>query len=180
VVNFELPNVPQDYVHRIGRTGRAGSPGAAISLVDREEMKHLRDIERLIKRELPKTTAPGFVAPTKIEPEAPRPSNQQRRAINQGNKPNQTTRKAGERAKQAVNSRAKNERLEQPKQSKQHSLNHTSRSKPAGTQQRSNNAQNSPKKQSARKMSEAARHQAMPQTTWFSPKSSPHSGNRGR
>ena len=37
VVNFELPNVPEDYVHRIGRTGRAGSTGAAISLVDREE-----------------------------------------------------------------------------------------------------------------------------------------------
>ena len=179
VVNFELPNVPQDYVHRIGRTGRAGSPGAAISLVDREEMKHLRDIERLIKRELPKTTAPGFVAPTKIEPEAPRPSNQPRRAINQGNTPNQTTRKAGERAKQVVNSRAKNERLEQPKQPKQHSLNHTSRSKPAGTQRHSNNAQNSAKKQPAQKMSEAARHQAMPQTTWFSPKSSPRSSKRG-
>ena len=177
VVNFELPNVPQDYVHRIGRTGRAGSPGAAISLVDREEMKYLRDIERLIKRELPKTTAVGFVAPTKIEPEAPRPSNQQRRATSQGNKPHQIECKAGERAKQAVNSRAENRRPEQPKQ---HNPNRTPRSKPATTQQRSNNAQNSPQKQPAQKMSEAARHQAMPQTTWFSPKSSHPSGKRGR
>ena len=50
VVNFELPNVPEDYVHRIGRTGRAGSSGAAVSLVDREELKFLKDIEKLIKQ----------------------------------------------------------------------------------------------------------------------------------
>ncbi|HET7794473.1 MAG TPA: DEAD/DEAH box helicase, partial [Rhizobacter sp.] len=49
VVNFELPNVPEDYVHRIGRTGRAGSNGAAISLVDSEEFPYLKSIERLIK-----------------------------------------------------------------------------------------------------------------------------------
>ena len=73
VVNFELPNVPEDYVHRIGRTGRAGSSGAAVSLVDPEELKLLKDIERLIKREIPKVTAEGFVPPTRLEPEAPRP-----------------------------------------------------------------------------------------------------------
>ena len=56
VVNFELPNVPEDYVHRIGRTGRAGTSGAAISLVDNEELKLLKDIERLLKREIPKVT----------------------------------------------------------------------------------------------------------------------------
>ncbi len=70
VVNFELPNVPEDYVHRIGRTGRAGSSGAAISLVDFEEAKYLKDIEKLIKREIPKVSVEGFVPPTKIEPEA--------------------------------------------------------------------------------------------------------------
>ncbi|HMS79183.1 MAG TPA: DEAD/DEAH box helicase, partial [Burkholderiaceae bacterium] len=64
VVNFELPNVPEDYVHRIGRTGRAGSEGAALSLVDREEVKLLADIERLIKRQIPRAPLPaGFVAP---------------------------------------------------------------------------------------------------------------------
>jgi superfamily II DNA/RNA helicase len=52
VVNFELPNVPEDYVHRIGRTGRAGSSGAAVSLVDREELKFLKDIEKLIKKKI--------------------------------------------------------------------------------------------------------------------------------
>ncbi|PCJ24862.1 MAG: ATP-dependent RNA helicase RhlE [SAR86 cluster bacterium] len=53
VVNFDLPHVPEDYVHRIGRTGRAGATGVAISLVSSEEHKQLRDIERLIKRPVP-------------------------------------------------------------------------------------------------------------------------------
>jgi ATP-dependent RNA helicase RhlE len=63
VVNFELPNVPEDYVHRIGRTGRAGSTGAAVSLVDREEMGYLRDIERLINRSIARVMVEGFVMP---------------------------------------------------------------------------------------------------------------------
>jgi ATP-dependent RNA helicase RhlE len=73
VVNFELPNVPEDYVHRIGRTGRAGASGAAISLVDREELKLLKDIERLIKREIPRVPVEGFVAPEKGSEEPDRP-----------------------------------------------------------------------------------------------------------
>jgi ATP-dependent RNA helicase RhlE len=63
VVNFELPNVPEDYVHRIGRTGRAGVTGAAVSLVDSEEMGYLKDIERLIKRSIARVTVEGFVMP---------------------------------------------------------------------------------------------------------------------
>src|SRR5215467_2007053 len=62
VVNFELPNVPEDYVHRIGRTGRAGSPGHAVSLVSPDENTFLRDIERLMKRSLPREVVPGFEA----------------------------------------------------------------------------------------------------------------------
>ena len=54
VVNYELPYSPEDYVHRIGRTGRAGSSGEAISLVDPEECKLLADIERLLKRSIPR------------------------------------------------------------------------------------------------------------------------------
>lgn len=73
VVNFELPNVPEDYVHRIGRTGRAGASGAAISLVDREELGMLKDIERLIKREIPRVPVEGFVAPAKGSEEPDRP-----------------------------------------------------------------------------------------------------------
>ena len=60
VVNYELPNVPEDYVHRIGRTGRAGAKGEAVSLVCVDENGFLRDIERLIKREIPKEVVPGF------------------------------------------------------------------------------------------------------------------------
>ncbi len=62
VVNFELPNVPEDYVHRIGRTGRAGASGEALSLVCAEEVKQLAAIERLLKREIPRVTMPGFEA----------------------------------------------------------------------------------------------------------------------
>jgi ATP-dependent RNA helicase RhlE len=76
VVNFELPNVPEDYVHRIGRTGRAGSVGAAVSLVDAEEMGYLRDIERLIKRAIVKVEVEDFVPPVRPAgaPPAPGPS----------------------------------------------------------------------------------------------------------
>ena len=60
VVNFDLPNVPQDYVHRIGRTGRAGNSGEAISLVSADEFKQLCDIERLLKYKLKRRDIEGF------------------------------------------------------------------------------------------------------------------------
>ncbi len=66
VVNFELPNAAEDYVHRIGRTGRAGSSGRAVSLVDREEMRFLKEIERFIKREIPRVMFDSFVPPANI------------------------------------------------------------------------------------------------------------------
>jgi ATP-dependent RNA helicase RhlE len=52
IINFELPNVPEDYVHRIGRTARAGAHGTAISLCDPSEQPYLRDIEKLIKHKI--------------------------------------------------------------------------------------------------------------------------------
>ena len=60
VVNFELPNVPEDYIHRIGRTGRAGESGHALSLVSADEGKMLAGIERLIKKQLPRKEVEGF------------------------------------------------------------------------------------------------------------------------
>ena len=61
VVNFDLPHVPEDYVHRIGRTGRAGSKGEAISLVSADEVKQLFDIERLIQNKLERIMVDDFV-----------------------------------------------------------------------------------------------------------------------
>jgi ATP-dependent RNA helicase RhlE len=69
VVNYELPNVAEDYVHRIGRTGRAGMSGEALSLVCVDEHKLLRDIERLIKSSIPKVQIEGFEPDPSIEPE---------------------------------------------------------------------------------------------------------------
>jgi ATP-dependent RNA helicase RhlE len=60
VVNYELPNVPEDYVHRIGRTARAGSTGAAVSLVSPDEVSLLRDIEKLLKRSVEFAPTPQF------------------------------------------------------------------------------------------------------------------------
>ncbi|WP_155803544.1 DEAD/DEAH box helicase [Bordetella sp. FB-8] len=66
VVNFELPNVPEDYVHRIGRTGRAGATGTAISLVDDSEIKLLKGIERLINKPIERKPLPaGWTAPVR-------------------------------------------------------------------------------------------------------------------
>lgn len=69
VVNYELPNVPEDYVHRIGRTGRAGRSGEAMSLVCSEEVKLLRGIEKLIGKKVPQVDIPGFEADISVHVE---------------------------------------------------------------------------------------------------------------
>ena len=78
VVNYELPNIPETYVHRIGRTARAGASGVAISLVSGEEMAFLRDIEKLTKRQVPLATPNGTV----VERTAEAPS--EKRAAKRG------------------------------------------------------------------------------------------------
>ena len=82
VVNFELPNVPETYVHRIGRTARAGASGSAISLVDREERGLLRQIERLTRQSIP--VEARATEDAEIAPEAPRPPRQQQQRRPQG------------------------------------------------------------------------------------------------
>jgi ATP-dependent RNA helicase RhlE len=62
VVNYELPHTPEDYVHRIGRTGRAGLPGEAISLVSADEAKYLAAIEKILNRSIPKLPLPSDFA----------------------------------------------------------------------------------------------------------------------
>ena len=91
VINFDLPHVPEDYVHRIGRTGRAGATGLAISLVSGEESKQLRDIERLIKFAVPRGDSEEYSfalanpAPASKNSEpSRRPANNQRPRRRQG------------------------------------------------------------------------------------------------
>ena len=69
VVNYELPNVPEDYVHRIGRTGRADAEGVAVSLVCVDELKFLRDIEKLIKRDIDQEVIAGYEPDPNAKPE---------------------------------------------------------------------------------------------------------------
>ncbi|MGW1445345.1 ATP-dependent RNA helicase RhlE [Serratia rhizosphaerae] len=85
VVNYELPNVPEDYVHRIGRTGRAERTGEAISLVCVDEHKLLRDIERLLKREIPRIALPGYEPDPTIKAEPIINGRQQRGGRGNGN-----------------------------------------------------------------------------------------------
>ena len=77
VVNYELPNVPEDYVHRIGRTGRAGALGKAVSLVSSDENGLLRDIERVLKRTVPVLPTPAFAAAPDAHPASERPAGAQ-------------------------------------------------------------------------------------------------------
>ncbi|NOU25723.1 MAG: DEAD/DEAH box helicase [Methylotenera sp.] len=171
VVNFELPNVPEDYVHRIGRTGRAGSSGAAVSLVDREELKLLKDIEKLIKREIPKVQVEGFTPSDKPEPEAPRSTQAHGRPPRGHGQ--------GQQRKAHVQSASENNGSN-PSAGRNQNRNNGQRNgqaqgrSPAGLSAEGRPLQNSPKPtqgQNTKNLSEAARHQAMPQTSLFVPPS---------
>ena len=78
VVNFELPNIPEDYVHRIGRTGRAGSNGEAVSLVSVDEYPYLEDIQKLISFKIPSEIPDGFPLDPRITAAAPKKKNRSR------------------------------------------------------------------------------------------------------
>ncbi len=111
VVNYELSNIAEDYVHRIGRTGRAGSQGQAVSLVSADERKHLANIERLLGRRLPCTVIEGFepVAADdrpSLDPARPRPNRPRRKPpqstyANNSGGPGHSTRPRGTRRRPA-------------------------------------------------------------------------------
>ena len=96
VVNFELPNVAEDYVHRIGRTGRAGAEGEAISLVCADEADNLRGIERLIKRDLEKLVLEGYEPTATASAPAPKPAGR-RGGNGRGGNPQGRSGQGGER-----------------------------------------------------------------------------------
>jgi ATP-dependent RNA helicase RhlE len=161
VVNFELPNVPEDYVHRIGRTGRAGSSGAAISLVDSEEFAYLKSIERLIKHTIPKVTIDSFVPPTNIPAEAPRPPMPQH-----GQRRHSNTTASAPRAGNGQKPRdGQGQKPRNPQQQ-------VRSGQPPRPAQPGKPRQSQVQKSDETLLSEAARHQAMPQPGLFQP--APH------
>src|ERR1700677_2399200 len=108
VVNYELPNVPEDYVHRIGRTGRAGSSGQAISLVSADEQGLLKDIERVLRRSIPVVATPEFEisAEPRQSPTAPRhESSGQRSGERRDSRPHGANRHSGARHAQGSRQR---------------------------------------------------------------------------
>ncbi len=92
VVNYELPFVPEDYLHRIGRTARAGQEGEAISLVCVDEHNLLRDIERLLKCEIDKEIIPGYEPDSRIKAEPVRRGGSQRPSGRGGARPGKNAR----------------------------------------------------------------------------------------
>ncbi|MGH8631831.1 MAG: DEAD/DEAH box helicase [Burkholderiales bacterium] len=114
VVNYDLPNVPEDYVHRIGRTGRAGSSGAAVSLVCGEEDGFLRDIERLIGQRIERVNISGFErgsAPSAAERHA-RESTPERAPHSHGRRNQGRPQAAGQRKNGQQRPRGRDERRE--------------------------------------------------------------------
>lgn len=90
VINYELPNIAEDYVHRIGRTGRAGMEGEALSLVCHDERPYLRDIEKLIKRNLERVVIEGFEASAHAAPRPVQPPRGPRKPQGQSQPKTQT------------------------------------------------------------------------------------------
>ena len=101
VVNFDLPYVPEDYIHRIGRTARAGQEGKAISLVSADEHKLLFDIEKLLKSPIPRETIIGFEPTQNLSTDAPKSRGPSRKKQNSF----RTSKKGSTRSKTSWNKR---------------------------------------------------------------------------
>ncbi len=132
VVNFDLPNVPEDYIHRIGRTGRAGSCGQAVSLVSADELQQLSDIEWLVKKLLERRVIDGFEPdhdvpatdldrrPKKIKkPKSPKSDG----AAGQGNKKRRNNRNGNKSSGQHANKNTNNSGNRPPRRKKNKSAN---------------------------------------------------------
>ncbi len=117
VINFELPNIAEDYVHRIGRTGRAGANGEAISLVSSDEVAYLKAIEKLLKQKLRTTVIDGF-EPSEITPDNEKPKTKEQKAD-----------EIKQRQQRRKNRLAKNDRRNSNSSSQQNSNNSRNRNK---------------------------------------------------
>ncbi|EGV43237.1 DEAD/DEAH box helicase [Bizionia argentinensis JUB59] len=107
VINFELPNISEDYVHRIGRTGRAGASGEAISLVSADETTFLRDIEKLVGEKIPVTILEGF----EPDPNAStQPIKQGQGRSNQSRGPKKTSDNSSKKSSRGSDSRSSSRR----------------------------------------------------------------------
>lgn len=117
VINFELPNVPESYVHRIGRTARAGREGIAIALCDHEERSYLRDIERLIRQTIPAEDRRGTIK-VEAEPAAasPRSGQPQRHSGHRS----QDNRKSDARGHEANRSQGRHRSGGKPQHARKH------------------------------------------------------------
>ncbi|MCU7894731.1 MAG: DEAD/DEAH box helicase [Candidatus Thiodiazotropha sp. (ex Lucinoma aequizonata)] len=138
VVNYELPNVPEDYIHRIGRTGRAGNEGEALSLVCVDEHKLLSDIERLLKRKIPEVLLAGYDPDPSIkaEPIQKRRNNNDSahsRRFGSGRNGAKTTSNKPGSARQYSNSKDKDEKLSQTKAPHKHNRRKQSEDKTQST-----------------------------------------------
>ncbi len=120
VVNFELPNVSEDYVHRIGRTGRAGNEGVAVSLVCVDEEEYLEGIEKLIKKDIPKVEVEGFIVdPTiKAEPIQKKRGSNSRGNSNSRNKSNNDNRKRNDSRSKSNDDKKRNDSRNRPSDKK--------------------------------------------------------------
>jgi ATP-dependent RNA helicase RhlE len=117
VINFELPNIAEDYVHRIGRTGRAGANGEAISLVSSDEVAYLKAIEKLLKQKLRTAVIDGF-EPSEITPDNEKPKTKEQKAD-----------EIKQRQQRRKNRLAKNDRRNSNSSSQQNSNNSRNRNK---------------------------------------------------
>ena len=130
VINYELPNIPEDYVHRIGRTGRAGKEGHAISLVCIDEKEYLTDIEKLLKKEIEHIHVDGYEVDPKIKAE---PKKQKGRGGNRGSKSPVSNR----------NNNFNTSRANGDKNNRRNSSTNNSSSRPSSRNRSSNQARNS-------------------------------------